>query len=129
MSHRKWCKTCGKQRQLKYFLITAISCKSCLCMCQKEGCERYCRSRERRKRSPVKRETKRSRRSPTKPVTCSGDITLSRGHVVINYIYGQVSTITLWHVVINNIYGQVSTITLVHHTYLLLSLYVKLRIS
>ena len=48
MSHRKRCQTCGKKGLLKYFLITGISCKSCLCMSQKEGChnyvggERYC---------------------------------------------------------------------------------------
>ena len=41
MSHRKRCQTCGKKRLLKYVLITGISCKSCLCMCQKEGCHNY----------------------------------------------------------------------------------------
>ena len=44
--HMQWwmwkrCQTCGKQRLLTYFSITGISCKSCLCMRQKEGCQNY----------------------------------------------------------------------------------------
>ena len=41
MSHRKRCQTCGKQRLQKCFLITGISCMSCLCMYLREGCQNY----------------------------------------------------------------------------------------